>query len=290
MKLLPISTPITRLLHEFRWKLTLTYSLFALETLGLLLRPYFLGAAVDGLLRGEKRDLVILVVVHLSYLIVGTIRHMYDTRTFTAIYTEFVTRLLSRPAPDRDVSKLSAHSTLARQVVDFLEFDFNYIVEAGYNIIGSLVILLLYQRTVMVMCLLVLVPILVLGVMYGRRTANLNRGMYDELESQVDIIGGSDPKAIVDHYRKLRNWQIRLSDQEAWNFGSTEFLVLSVITAALLVSTETDHDELAVGSIIVIYNYILKFAAGLETVPYTIQRISALKDILRRMVTENADA
>ena len=36
----------------------------------------------------------------------------------------------------------------------------------------------------------------------------------------------------------------------------------------------------------VIYNYILKFAAGLETVPYTIQRMSALKDILRRMNAE----
>ena len=286
MNLLPHSTPITRLLHEFRWKLTLTYSLFAIETLGLLLRPYFLGTAVDGLLKGEHRELVILVIVHLSYLIVGTIRHMYDTRTFSAIYTEFVTRLLSRPVGDRDVSKLSAHSTLARQVVDFLEFDFNYIVEAAYNIIGSLVILLLYQRTVMVMCLLVLVPILVLGVMYGRRTTKLNRGMYDELENQVDIIGGSDPKAIVAHYRELRNWQVRLSDQEAWNFGSTEFLVLAVITGALIVSTETGHSGLGVGGIIVIYNYILKFAAGLETVPYTIQRMSALKDILRRMNAE----
>jgi ABC-type bacteriocin/lantibiotic exporter with double-glycine peptidase domain len=286
---LPHATPITRLLHEFRWKLTLTYSLFAVESLGLLLRPYFLGAAVDGLLDGQQRDLVILVIVHLSYLIVGTVRHMYDTRTFTAIYTEFVTRLLSRPAVVRDVSKLSAHSTLARQVVDFLEFDFNYIVEAAYNIIGSLAILLMYQRTVMVMCLLVLVPILVLGVMYGRRTTNLNRGLYDELENQVDIIAGSDPKAIVSHYHKLRNWQIRLSDQEAWNFGSTEFLVLAVITASLLVSTEADHDELAVGSIIVIYNYILKFAAGLETVPYTIQRMSALKDLMRRMTTEDTN-
>jgi hypothetical protein len=65
--------------------------------------------------------------------------------------------------------------------------------------------------------------------------------------------------------------------------------VLAVITASLLVSTEADHDELAVGSIIVIYNYILKFAAGLETVPYTIQRMSALKDILRRMTTEDSE-
>lgn len=291
MSAIPRSSAITRLLHEFRWKLTLTYSLFAIETLGLLLRPYFLGAAVDGLLRGEHRDLTILVIVHLSYLIVGTVRHMYDTRTFTAIYTEFVTRLLARHhgarEGDRDISKLSAHSTLARQVVDFLEFDFNYIVEAAYNIIGSLIILLIFQRTVMVMCLLVLVPILILGVMYGRRAAALNRGMYDELEVQVDIIAGADPKAVVKHYQELRSWQVRLSDQEAWNFGATEFLVLAVIAGALVVSAEAGHMGLEAGGIIVIYNYILKFAAGLETVPYTIQRVSALKDLLRRMTTDD---
>ena len=94
MSPLPRSTPITRLLHEFRWKLAFTYSLFAVETLGLLLRPYFLGASVDGLLKGEHRDLVILVIVHLSYLIVGTVRHMYDTRT-------------SRSPSGRDISRVT---------------------------------------------------------------------------------------------------------------------------------------------------------------------------------------
>jgi ABC-type multidrug transport system fused ATPase/permease subunit len=284
------STAISRLIYDYRWRLALTYSLFALETLGTLLRPYFLGVAVDGLLKGEHQGLVVLALVHFGYLVVGTLRHMYDTRTFTAIYTEFITRLLSRPDGDRDVSKLSAHSTLARQVVDFLEFDFNYIIEALYNIIGSLIILLLFQRTVMVMCLLVLVPILVLGVIYGRRTMNLNKGLYDELEKQVDVIAGSDTNAIKSHYRDLRTWQVRLSDQEAWNFGSTELLVLLVITGALVVSTDTGHAGIEAGSIIVIYNYILKFAAGLETVPYTIQRLSALRDILRRMAEDSLAA
>ena len=31
------------------------------------------------------------------------------------------------------------------------------------------------------------------------------------------------------------------------------------------------------------YTYLLKFASGLETIPYTVQRLGALKDILRRV-------
>ncbi len=284
------TTPITRVLHEFRYQLALTYTLFALEMLGTLMRPYFLGVAVDGLLAGRYTGLIRLTVVHLTWLLIGTARHMYDTRTFTAIYTSFVTRVLARSGAQRDVSKLSAHSTLARQVVDFLEFDFNYVIEALYNVIGSLVILYLYDSTVTLICLGVLLPVLLLSGVYGRATMRLNQGKHDELEKQVDIIAGTDATAMTTHYHALRRWQIRLSDQEAWNFGATEVLVLLVITGSLLVTTSMGRTTLQVGGIIVIYNYILKFAAGLETVPYTIQRLSALKDILRRIPTEEVSS
>ncbi len=261
----------------------MTYSLFALEMLATLLRPYFLGTAIDGLLRGSFVGLIQLSVAHFVYLAVGTVRHMVDTRTFTAIYTSFVTELLARTERDASVSRQSAHSTLSRQVVDFLEYDFNYVVEAIYNIFGSLVLLLIYDRTVVTICIAVLVPVILLGRRYGRRAIRLNYEQHDELERQVDVIGGRDATAIAEHYRRLRGWQVRLSDQEAWNFGVTELLVLIAIGASLIVTTEAGRTMVQVGSIVGIYNYILKFAAGLETIPYMIQRFGALQDILRRM-------
>jgi hypothetical protein len=57
---------------------------------------------------------------------------MFDTRTYTAIYTSLVTRFLSRRYLKNDVSKLSAHSNLAREFVDFLEHDLVYVIEAAY--------------------------------------------------------------------------------------------------------------------------------------------------------------
>jgi hypothetical protein len=43
------------------------------------------------------------------------------------------------------------------------------------------------------------------------------------------------------------------------------------------------------GSLIGIYNYILKFVAGLDTIPYTVQRISSLNDITRRIELQAED-
>jgi ABC-type multidrug transport system fused ATPase/permease subunit len=282
------SAPLPRVLREFRGRLFFTYALFGIEMLASLLRPFFLGRAIDGLLAHSYVGLIELSVAHLSYVVIGTVRHRYDTRTFSAVYTSFVTQLLARSTANANVSRQSAHSTLARQIVDFLEYDFNYVVEAAYNIFGSLVLLFVYNRTVVGICLAVLVPVVLMGRRYGRRAMRLNYEQHDELERQVDIISGRDATAIAEHYRRLRDWQVRLSDQEAWNFGATELLVLVAITASLIVSTESASAAGAaaqVGSIVGIYNYILKFATGLETIPYMVQRIGALRDIVRRMGT-----
>ena len=282
-------TPLRRVFAQHRARLLVTYTLFGLEMLGTLLRPLFLGRAVDGLLDGHYVGLIQLVAVHGAYLLVATVRHLYDTRTFTAIYTSFVTQLLDREIGTADVSRLSAHSQLARQFIDFLEFDFNYVVEAAYNIAGSLILLLFYDRTVVVICLLILVPVSRLGYLYGKRTEKLAKGANDELEQQVDIIASSDRAKIADHYRNLRRWQIRLSDQEAWNFGAMELLALLVVTVSLLATTDISSENLQAGSIIGIYQYIQKFTSGLDTIPYTIQRIAALRDLTRRMALEAID-
>jgi hypothetical protein len=276
-------SPIGVLVREHRTQLMLTYTLFGLEMLASLLRPYLVGVAVDGLIAGSYRGLVELSVAHLLYLAIGTARHMYDTRTFSAIYMTYVTRLLAQPAGAEELSRRSALSTLARQVTDFLEFDVNYLVEAFYNIIGSLVLLFIYDHEVVTICIGILAAVSVLGRGYGSSAARLNKVQFDELEQQVDIIAGQDPAAMTEHYRRLRGLQVRISDLEAKNFGATELLVLIALSGSLLVASHERGIPMPVGSIIALYTYVLRFASGLETIPYAIQRLGALRDIMRRL-------
>jgi hypothetical protein len=89
-------TPLVRLFRA-KWRpLLLTYALYNVENLLNLAHPLVLGMAINGLIRSEYRGLALLVGQHLAHLFVGTARHMYDTRAFTAIYTETVTRLVCR--------------------------------------------------------------------------------------------------------------------------------------------------------------------------------------------------
>ena len=274
---------------QHRYRLVLTYILFTIEMLGNLLRPFFLGVAINDLVKGSYRGLIILSAVNLGWLLIGIVRHRLDTRTYSAIYSSLVTRLLTRRYHKKDVSRLSAHSTLAREFVDFLEFDLVYVMEAFYSILGSLLLLFLYDTSVVLVCLGILLPVILFSWLYGRRMQQLNRQKNDELEQQVDIISTGNTHLIKQHYDNLRKWQIRISDQEAWNFGIMEFLVMLVIGLSLVITNKAAGSGLEAGSLVGIYSYIQRFVSGLDTIPYTVQRLSSLSDITRRIELQEAD-
>jgi ABC-type multidrug transport system fused ATPase/permease subunit len=271
------------LMNLHRRQLLLTYFLFSLEMLGTLLRPFFLGMAINDLLKHSYRGLIILSAVHIIWTIIGTVRHMYDTRTYSAIYVSLVSTFLKNRNSKSDVSKLSAHSTLAREFIDFLEFDLVYVIEAFYNIIGSLILLFFYDASVVIICLVVLIPVVFLSKLYGRRMQFLTTKKNDELEKQVDIISFADNKSLQTHYNNLRKWQIKISDQEAFNFGFMELIVIIILAASILLTYQKSHEEILAGNVVGIFFYVTNFAKGLETIPYIIQRLITLTDITERI-------
>jgi ABC-type multidrug transport system fused ATPase/permease subunit len=272
---------------QHKYQLLVTYVLFGLEMLGSLMRPFFLGMAVNDLIKGSYNGLACLAGSHVLYLLAGTVRHRYDTRTYTAIYTSLVTRLLSRRFENAEISKLSAHSTLSREFIDFLEYDLNYVIEAIYNLFGSLVLIFIYDRKVVTVCLLVMLPVMIISYFYGKRMKKLNKAKNDELEKQVDIISTRDKRQINAHYQNLRKWQIKISDKEAMNFGVMELFALVVITVSIFVISKTGNaTPMPPGDIAGIYIYILTFIRGLDTIPYMGQRLASLKDIIQRIQVE----
>lgn len=270
-------------MKRYRLQLSVTYTLYLLEMLGSLLRPFFLGLAVNDLIKGSYQGLIWLCFVHFSWLLIGTARHMIDTRTYSNIYTSLVTQFLSKRSAKKDISKLSAHSTLSREIVDFLESDLTYIIEAVFNIFGSLVLLYFYNKQVVLICLTMLLPVIIIGFSYGKKMSALNQLKNDELEKQVGVIAIGNERAVKKHYNNLKKWQIKISDKEAINFGIIELFVLIIIAASLLISSKMFGTSLLAGSLIGVYNYILKFVSGLDTIPYAIQKIASLRDITNRI-------
>ncbi len=274
---------IKNIIVEHKQRLFFTYFLFSLEMGMALLKPYFLGQAVNDLLHGQFNMLVVFLGIHLAWMLVGMLRMRYDTRTYTTIYNNIITQFLSRKKNGSSVSKLSALSTLSREYTDFLEYDLIFILEAIYNIVGALFIIYFYDKRVILMCSIILVPIVILSKYYGKKMGLLTQQKNDELEKQVDVIATYDKEKIKTHYTLLQQWQIKISDQQAFNFGIMEIFVMILLGISLTISTKYNLQVLNAGEIISFYFYILKFTAGLDTIPYITEKYAMLNDITKRM-------
>ena len=70
-----------------------------------------------------------------------------------------------------------------------------YVIEAAYNILGSLVLMFFYDAKVVMLCLAVLVPVVLTSKLYGKMK-QLNRSKNDELENQVDVISHGNTREL----------------------------------------------------------------------------------------------
>lgn len=274
---------IKGLIWVHRSRLALTYILYTLEMAGSLIRPLLIGNAINDLINKSYEGLVILTIIHLSWLVISYFRHRFDTRTYSAIYTSIMKSLTSKDTQLNNISKLSARSSLTKDLVDFMEYDVYFILEAGYNIFGSLILLAFYQSSLVWLCLAILFPVGIIGMWYGRKMRRLQKSKNDELEKQVDVLSHGNTNLIHDHFIKLQQWQIRISDQEAINFGIMEILVIVVIFFSLIITTDSATSPVLAGDFIGIYYYLIKFLNGLDTIPYALQRWSTLSDIVERL-------
>jgi hypothetical protein len=281
-------TPLVRLFRANWRPLTLAYALYNVENILDLARPLVLGVAINGLIHSEYAGVALLVGQHLARLFAGTARQMYDTRAFTAIYTDTVTRLVCRQrGAGVGVSTVAARSGLARELVGFLENELRFVFASAYGVIGAVVMLIVYDRTLVLFCGVIMAPLVILSRRLARRSSGVNAEFNDQLEREVEIIENGRDAAVSDHYRRLARHQVHLSDLGAWNFLQMEFFVLALIVAALARYCSLPGVE--AGDIYAVFSYVMMFVGGLDCVPMLTQQLTRLHDIGGRVALEDGE-
>jgi hypothetical protein len=262
-----------------------TYVLYNVENLLNVAQPYVVGMAINGLLQAEYGVLALLIGQTLAQLFVGTARRMYDTRAFSAIYTDTATRLVcGQRNAGIGVSQVVARSSLSRELVDFFEYELKGLFYSAYGIVGGLAMLVLYDRLLVAYCIVIVAPLVVVSRRLARRASLLNSSLNDQLEREVEVIETVSEHSVREHYQLLAQWRVGLSDIEAWNFFQMEIIVLALIVASLV--RYCAHPGVEAGDIYALFAYILMFVGGLDCVPRTTQQIARLHDIARRVADD----
>jgi ABC-type bacteriocin/lantibiotic exporter with double-glycine peptidase domain len=205
-------------------------------------------------------------------------RHVYDTRTFTQIYSKLaVSVVFAQVKQGIPTSQIVARSALSREFIDFFERDIPEIIAALFGFFGALVMLFFYDIQLALYCLLLLLPLIGLNYFYLRKSQRFNQKLNDQLEYEVEVLGECQPEAVASHYQQLAKWRIYLSNAEAVNGGLMELCIVALFIAALIRTISIP--DIQAGDIYAIISYVWSYRQSFDKIPAILQQLSRLQDI-----------
>lgn len=268
------------LLRKFPGSVLVTWLLVLLETATLALAPLFIGYAIDGLLADDTSSLFNLAVLLGVVIVVGVTRRIYDTRVYGTIRVQLGRELVSR-AGRTSVSKTNARLGMGRELADFLEEQVPELLSSSVQLGLALVILWSFHPVLFGSALGAGIVILLIYALVHGRFFRLNGDLNQQLEQQVEVLSMPSKKRLLAHLRKLRMFEVRISDTEAAVYGVMFAVLLAFILFNLWFAA--GNIDITVGRIFAIVSYSWEFVEAAIVLPMTLQSWSRLEEITRRI-------
>ena len=268
------------LLHQFRWRVLVTWLLVLVENVLLALIPLFIGRAIDALLDGRAGALFEVAGVMGALIVVAGVRRVYDTRAYGTMRVRLGAELASR-SNRQPVSKVNARLGMSRELVDFLEAHVPELLTALVQVVVSIALLWSFDSRLGIGALGVIVALSVVYALFHRRFYRLNRSLNTQMERQVSILEEWRHESLVAHLMKLRRCEVRVSDTEAVLY-STVFIGMFafILTNLWLAST---IPAITAGAIFAILSYSWELVESGIALPLVLQQWSRLSEIQERL-------
>ena len=283
-----VSESFMETVRPYRLRIGATYLLTFLENVLELLYPFTIGLAINGLIAGEGwLSLLPFAGIWFLQLITATFRQLYDTRLFARIYGEVSGNMIVRQRKAGfSTGEVAARSTMAREAVDFFEFEVPALATAVISIIGGVAMLFVYDVVAGFTMAALLVPISITYFLYGRRSLRLSVKMNNRHEREVAAIEAGHRPRVRKHFRALARWRIMLSDVQAGAWAVADIFALAAVMFVIL--RVASQPGIQAGDVFAALSYVLTIIMALDEGPLLVEQFSRLLDI-RRRVDEKGD-
>jgi len=283
-----ISLTHTAIARRYAWPIAGTLVLLAGENIVMVVAPYLLGDAIDGLLATDTGALWIFGLVSLVGLAIGILRRVYDTRAYGRIYREMATETIAKELRhEAPVSQMTARANFVSEFVEYFEIMLPAALTSAVMLLGSIVMLGIISPVLCLGTIAVSVAVALVFFLSKRRIANWNSGLNDEMEQQVDLLSRREVTLASSHFAAIVRWRIRLSDLEARNFGLTYLFAIALIVMAVYVLIAVDGKS--AGQAFAALTYVLGFTDSMIILPYTYQQFLRTSEIGSRLQSNGAD-
>jgi ABC-type multidrug transport system fused ATPase/permease subunit len=276
-----------KVMFKENWKsIIFSYSLFAINSILMVMYPKVLGDSIDHLIAKDYSYIWYLVSTFVAIMFFGYISRIYDTKVFSGIYRRFASIETNKQIEnDVETTKINGRLTLMHYIVHFFERDMLVVLQTIIGLVGAIYFLSLVSWTIV--GFLIFTSILILGATfyYSPKIANITSQYNDLSEEQTDVISTRNISSINNLLKRGQHLSLKLSGIDAkfsiWIQGIVYGSVTSLLTYYVM------YNNVSVGSVFSTYRYMFDFCGALLGVPTIITSYINIKDVIKRLETEN---
>jgi len=269
-------------LIENKYRIILTYILTFIGSCLLLFYPYFTGIAIDGALNNNIANIFPLVICWIFHILVDGFRQIYDTRTFTRVFTGATCDLIRRgKATGLSTSELSARVNMMEELTWFLGSNLPDLLISILVPIGSLIVLVRTSFALSMGAGLLIVFSIFLNIFMlpklkkGQNTIN---SLHEQSVSKID----KDNLVEIDaHYLSIGRLFIHISNLNAVSWIGVQ--LLGVVVVALGIWSVGQLPMITTGEAYSLVAYLWRVLEVAFSIPGFALQFARMSDIWRRI-------
>lgn len=269
------------------WKqILLSYFLFSMQSIFMLIYPKVLGESIDHLIAKDYSFVFYLLLTFLGMMVFGYISRVYDTIVFSKIYRRFASiETCNQFDNNVETTKINGRLTLMSSVVRFFESDMINILNAAFGLLGSIYFISLVDITLVPYLIFSAILTLVVSYYFSPKIAAITKDSNDISEEQTEIINHRKISLVNNLLKRKQLLSIKLSNLDARFFFLIQLIAYGTVTA--LLTYYVVFNTVSVGSVFSTYRYLFDFVASVSILPHIIISFINIKDVIKRLETEN---
>ncbi len=268
------------------WKqILLSYFLFSMQSIFMLIYPKVLGESIDHLIAKDYSFIVYLLLTFFGLMVFNYISRVYDTIVFSRIYRRFASIETNKQFETNvETTKINARLNLMSSVVSFFEKDMLNILYAAFGLLGSIYFISLVDVTLVPFLIISGILTLIVSYYFSPKIAEITKDSNDISEEQTEVINQRKISLVNNLLKRRQMLSIKLSNLDAKFFFLIQFIAYGTVTA--LLTYYVVFNQVSVGSVFSTYRYLFDFVVAVSILPQIIISFINIKDVIKRLETE----
>ncbi len=226
------------------------------------------------------------VILYLISSGVGAWRRYYDTKIYTRMFANLSSKVVEKQLlQGEEISKIAGRSTLAWNNIEFFQYSLPEFIEQIINVGGAVLALSLFDWRLAAIGASLIAMVVYASKFYMARIGIFKREINDLKEVEYDTFGTKDPANIRSYYTKISDLEVKVSRMDTLGYMILRGGLLVMFIGTLYISL--DLDRFTIGEVYSIVAYVWTFVTASEYIPYLSEKWVNLRDITRRLETED---